>query len=204
MVKKFLFQGDSVTDAGRNWSDGADLGSGYPMFAASSFAACNPEKNVTFLNRGISGNRVRDLAARWEEDCLAIKPDVLSILIGVNDTWRRFDSDDETSEAAFEADYRKILTQTKKALPNTQIILMEPFSLPDPPEYGLWREDLNGKIRVVRRLAAEFRTDFIPLDAIFTSAFIASGANKWTADGVHPTCYGHALIAQHVLETANL
>ena len=104
-----LFQGDSITDCGRDRNNPDDLGNGYPLLVASLFNALYPEKNVKFINRGISGNRVRNLKERWEEDCLALKPDYVSILIGINDCWRRYDNNDPTSSSDFERDYRYIL-----------------------------------------------------------------------------------------------
>lgn len=190
-----LFQGDSITDAGRNRNDINDLGLGYPMFIASWFSALYPDKNVRFINRGISGDRVRNLKARWQEDCLDLKPDWISILIGINDCWRRYDSNDPTSVEAFESDYRYILDQVKEKL-NAKIILCEPFVLPTPEDRVQWREDLDPKIHVVRKLAREYGAIFIPLDGIMAQACARKEPAFWAADGVHPTPAGHALIAQ--------
>lgn len=190
-----LFQGDSITDAGRNRNDINDLGLGYPMFIASWFSALYPDKNVRFINRGISGDRVRNLKARWQEDCLDLKPDWVSILIGINDCWRRYDSNDPTSVEAFESDYRYILDQVKEKL-NAKIILCEPFVLPTPEDRVQWREDLDPKIHVVRKLAREYGAIFIPLDGIMAQACARKEPAFWAADGVHPTPAGHALIAQ--------
>lgn len=190
-----LFQGDSITDAGRNRNDINDLGFGYPMFIASWFSALYPDKNVRFINRGISGDRVRNLKARWQEDCLDLKPDWISILIGINDCWRRYDSNDPTSVEAFESDYRYILDQVKERL-NAKIILCEPFVLPTPEDRVQWREDLDPKIHVVRKLAREYGAIFIPLDGIMAQACARKEPAFWAADGVHPTPAGHALIAQ--------
>ena len=145
-----LFQGDSVTDCGRDRNNYAGIGSGYAYFVASLFSALHPEMNVKFINRGISGNRVKDLKGRWDTDCIDLKPDVVSILIGINDTWRRFDSNDATSVDAFEADYRFILGEIKIKLPNTRIVICEPFVLPYPEERKAWREDLDPKITATR------------------------------------------------------
>ena len=128
-----LFQGDSVTDAGRSREDDAQLGLGYPRLVSSLLSASYPELGLQFINRGISGNRVRDLKARWSEDCLELKPDILTILIGINDCWRRYDREDPTSPEQYEEDYRWILTQTQERTA-AQIILLEPFVLPYPPD----------------------------------------------------------------------
>lgn len=195
-----LFQGDSITDAGRDWSDPNSMGVGYPMLAAAFFQARYPESGVRFVNRGISGFRVCDLKARWQEDCIDIRPTIVSILIGINDTWRRYDSDSPTSAEQFEADYRAILTQTRENLCG-HIVLMEPFVLPHPEDRKAWREDLDPKIHVVRALAREFEAALIPLDGLFAQASTRREPEYWAGDGVHPTAAGHALIAQAWLET---
>lgn len=200
-METILFQGDSITDAGRVREDFYNLGAGYPNFVKSMYLANNPKEEATFINRGISGNRVRDLRSRWQEDCIALKPDVLSILIGINDCWRRFDSNDPTPAEKYEDDYRFILNETRQKLPDTRIILMEPFVLPEPADRIAWREDLDPKIHVVRKLAFEFKTDYIALDGIFAQNYIVSNPSLWTPDGVHPTQAGHALIAEHWLDT---
>lgn len=195
-----LFQGDSVTDAGRIKEKPDDLGMGYPYFVASWFAALHPELKVKFINRGVSGDRVKDLKKRWVEDCLNLKPTVLSILIGINDTWRRYDSNDPTSPEKFEEDYRYILQQVKENL-DAKIILCEPFVMSEPPDRREWRVDLDPKINVVRKLAKEFGTYYIPFDGIMAQAAILRDPLFWTQDGVHPTGEGHALMAKEWLKT---
>jgi lysophospholipase L1-like esterase len=190
-----LFQGDSVTDAGRGYDNDANLGQGYPNTIAAWFTALYPEKKVKFINRGISGHRVKDLQGRWQKDCLDLKPDVISILIGINDTWRRYDSNDPTSSAEFEKGYRDLLGQIRKHL-NAKIILCEPFVLHVQPGQDKWREDLNPKIDVVRKLAIEYDALLVPLDGLFSQAATIQPPAVWAADGVHPTQAGHALLAQ--------
>jgi acyl-CoA thioesterase-1 len=190
-----LFQGDSITDAGRSRQDDADLGRGYPALAAAWFSALHPEKRVRFLNRGISGNRASDLDGRWHRDCLDLHPTIVSILIGINDTWRRYDRGDPTSAEVFEAHYRAILEATRDVL-NAQIIILEPFSLPVPEDRAAWRVDLDPKIAVARKLAREFDAIFVPLDGIFAAAATRHEMSFWLPDGVHPSPAGHALIAQ--------
>lgn len=192
-----LFQGDSITDAGRNREDPGSLGTGYALMVAGWCQALFPEINATFLNRGVSGDRVADLKARWPEDCLALKPDLVSIMIGINDCWRRYDSNQPVTLAAFEADYRAILKQT--ATLGARIILCEPFLLPVLEGQEKWREDLDPKIQVVRRLAREFDALLIPYDGIFAQAATLQEPAYWLHDGVHPTAAGHALIAREWL-----
>jgi acyl-CoA thioesterase-1 len=194
-----LFQGDSVTDCGR-LQDPTGLGAGYPMMIAAAYGAKYPEDRVEFVNRGISGNRVKDLQERWQEDCLDIKPDVVSILIGINDTWRRYDSNDPTSAEEFEHGYRDLLTRTRENA-DALIIMMEPFVLPYPEDRLDWRVDLDPKIQEVRNLAREYKAVLIPLDGIFAQAVCRRAPGFWAADGVHPTVHGHALIARQWMDT---
>jgi lysophospholipase L1-like esterase len=195
-----LFQGDSITDAGWLREDPNSMGGGYAMMASAWFSALYPEMGVRFLNRGISGHRVRDLKSRWQEDCIDLKPDWVSVMIGINDTWRRYDSADPTSTESYEEDYRHILGRVRDEL-GAKLILLEPFVLPCPPDREAWREDLDPRIHVVRKLAVEFGALLVPLDGVFAQAACKREAAFWAADGVHPSPAGHALIAQAWLRT---
>ncbi len=190
-----LFQGDSITDAGRYREDPDDLGTGYAMLAASWFQALYPEKGVRFLNRGVSGDLANDMQKRWQKDCLDLQPSWVSILIGVNDTWRRYDSDIVTPIATYEASYRAILVRTVQES-HARLILAEPFVLPVLPDRFAWREDLDPRIHVVRKLACEFGALLIPFDGLFAQASTLREPAFWAADGVHPTPAGYALMAQ--------
>lgn len=192
-----LFQGDSVTDCGRSREDTTDLGPGYPRFAAEELAKRYP--NLRVINRGISGNRSGDLVARWEEDCLALKPDLLSILIGINDTWRRFDSNSPTTAAEYEANMRRLLADVRDRL-GIPVVLMEPFVLEVQPGQADWREDLDAKIDVLRRLAREFGCLLVPLDGLFAAESCRMPMERLATDGVHPTEEGARLIARAFVE----
>lgn len=195
-----LFQGDSITDWGRNYEDPSSLGVGYALMIASRLGLQFPEKKLTFINRGISGNRVTDLQRRWDKDCLELKPTVVSIYIGINDTWRHFDSGEETTAAQFEASYRDLIERTKKAT-NAKLILIEPFVLPVPEDRKGWRQDLDPKIHVVRELAREYGALLVPLDGLFAAASVKAEPAYWAPDGVHPSPAGHALITDAWLRT---
>lgn len=195
-----LFQGDSITDWGRNYQDGASLGVGYPLIVASRLGYLYPEKKLTFLNRGISGNRVKDLQNRWDEDCLDLKPNWVSIFIGINDTWRRFDEGEETTAEQYEAAYRNILERTTAKL-DARLVMMEPFVLPVPEDRKQWRGDLDPKITVVRDLAREFGALLVPLDGLFAAASVKAEPSYWAPDGVHPSPAGHGLIADAWIRT---
>lgn len=196
---RVLFQGDSITDAGRSRENDRELGQGYANFIAAWLSARYPERSLTFLNRGISGNRIYDLENRWTEDCLALKPDWLSIMIGINDTWRRYDSQTPSPLAEYEACYRRLLDRVS-AESDARIILLEPFVLPTPPDRIAWREDLDPRIDAVRRVARDYEALYLPLDGLFAAASTKREPAFWAADGVHPTQAGHALIAQAWIE----
>ncbi|MDR1692913.1 MAG: SGNH/GDSL hydrolase family protein [Oscillospiraceae bacterium] len=200
-AKRVLFQGDSITDCGRDRDDPASLGGGYPKRVADAYNAFCPGSGTVFINKGISGNRVIDLLARYETDFLAVKPDILSILIGINDVWRRYDSNDPTTLEAFSQNYRELLTRVKRDLPDTKIVIIEPFVLYALPDRHIWREDLDPKIQAVRLLAEEFADMFIPLDSCFAKLVVEGIPTAELAeDGVHPTDFAHGLIARIWLE----
>lgn len=191
-----LFIGDSVTDCGRRDDADRNLGHGYVRLINEAFEAGGTP--ATIVNRGISGNRVRDLKARWEKDALALAPTLVSVMIGVNDMWRRYDDNDPTTAEQFAADYRDILGQ----LPGRDemaLVLMEPFLLPVTAEKEKWRDDLDAKIAVVHELAAEFGAVLVPADSFLNG--LDTPAAEIAADGVHPTELGHELLAKLWLDT---
>jgi lysophospholipase L1-like esterase len=192
---RILFQGDSITDAGRDYADGGSLGLGYASYIAAWLSARAPEQRLEFLNRGISGNRIYDLETRWTEDCIALEPDFVSILIGINDIWRFYDSNMVSPIPEFEACYRRLLDRVHGET-KAQVILLEPFVLPTPPDRLAWREDLDQRIDVTRRLARDYGAMLISLDGLFAHSATRREPEFWTVDGVHPTAAGHALIAQ--------
>jgi acyl-CoA thioesterase-1 len=201
---RILFTGDSITDSNRRIDQHHPLGTtGYVLFTGSRLMQHLASPQLEIFNRGIGGDRVSDLLGRFDADLLALQPTVVSIMIGINDTWRAFDSNDPTTAASYEADYRAILTRIRDEL-GARVVLMEPFVLHVPPDRAKWRADLNARIDVVRQLALEFKTDLIPLDGIFAQAATQAPAEFWAADGVHPTFAGHQLITQAWLKNAGL
>ncbi|HET6297189.1 MAG TPA: SGNH/GDSL hydrolase family protein [Kribbella sp.] len=180
-----VFAGDSVTDCGRR-ADPEGLGDGYVRDLFDDLGAGRPR----IVNAGISGNRAVDLRARWQTDVLAHEPDLVSVLIGINDTWRRYDEDDPTSTEDFEAAYRACLEPVR-----ARLVLVEPFLLAVKDEQRSWREDLDPKIEVVRRLAREYDAILVPADVEFTRQAAVVGATTLADDGVHPTSAGHRLLA---------
>jgi acyl-CoA thioesterase-1 len=201
---RILFTGDSITDAGRNGSPNCPLGAnGYVVMTASRLMAHFASPKLQIFNRGISGNRVNDLLGRIEPDLIELRPTVVSIMIGINDTWRRYDSNDPTAIPAFEADFRTLLTRVRREL-QARVVLIEPFVLHVPADRATWREDLNPRIDAVRRLAVEFSADLIPLDGLFAQAATQAPAEFWAPDGVHPSDAGHQLMSQAWLRNAGI
>ncbi len=190
---KILFQGDSITDAGRDRSDIHNLGNGYPKYTAELIRNRHPGTDFEFINLGISGNRAENLRDRWQEDCIAHQPDLVSILIGVNDTWHRSGDKNWMPHDYFEECCRYCLTEIKEKT-NAKIIILEQFLIP-VPDKEFFRVDLDPKIQVTRKLAREFADAFIPLDGILASQCIGEKPTVWAADGVHPTEAGARLIA---------
>ncbi|GAA1596109.1 SGNH/GDSL hydrolase family protein [Kribbella sancticallisti] len=182
-----VFAGDSVTDCGRR-TDPEGLGDGYVRQLHASFGPQPPR----IVNVGISGNRAVDLDARWQADVLAHEPDIVSVLVGINDTWRRYDKDDPTSTESYEQSYRNMLEQVRG---RAELVLIEPFLLAVKEDQLGWREDLDPKIDVVRRLAAEYGALLVPADGEFTRQAEQVGATTLADDGVHPTAAGHRLLA---------
>jgi lysophospholipase L1-like esterase len=199
---RILFTGDSITDCGRDRNDPGSLGVGYAHIAGAHLQAQLASPALKIFNRGISGNRVCDLLDRVEADLLALKPSVVSVLIGINDVWRRYDSNNPTAPEAFERDYRTLLE--KIATIKARVVLLEPFVLHVPADRFAWREDLNPKIDITRQLAIDFGAELLPLDGLFAQAATQAPPAYWAADGVHPSPAGHALIAETWLENAGL
>lgn len=201
-----LFQGDSITDMGRNRSrkgvnDNSGLGPGYPFIAASELLLHHPDKDLKIYNRGISGNVVPQLAARWDEDCLDLKPTVLSILIGVNDYWHTLGGGYTGTLDSYKRDYDALLERTKKALPSVKLIIGEPYAIPGVKAVTpSWFPTFTGYQKVARELADRYGAWWIPYQQIYETAIKSASAHYWTPDGVHPNAAGDALMARAVLE----
>jgi len=188
-MNTIVFAGDSITDCERR-TDPAGLGDGYVRRIAAHLDGA-----FRVVNVGISGNSSGDLRGRWETDVLAERPALVSILVGVNDTWRRYDSGAVTTVEAFESNYRALLDP----LAGVPLVLIEPFLLPINEEQVTWREDLDPKLAVVRALAAEYGAILVPAD---TALADAGSPAEMAPDGVHPSDRGHDLLAALWLEHA--
>lgn len=194
---RYLFQGDSITDCGRgDYGNPYATGCGYPRLLEADLMAQDGDCEV--MNYGISGNRVVDLLARWKRDCLNLKPDVITILIGVNDVWHEFGNHDGVSVLLFEEVYRILLRETFAALPQTRLILMGAYVMPGPattPDWDVFSGEVAARREVTRKLAEEFGLTYVDLQEAFDEAQKKFPVQRWTGDGVHPTAAGHEVIA---------
>ncbi len=196
-----LFQGDSITDAGRNREQAeannfAGLGGGYAMMAATGILADHAQRTPRIYNRGNSGDRVVDLYARWKIDALNLRPDIISILIGVNDTWHEFGGNNGVEVSRYQTIYRLLLEWTRSILPDAQLVLCEPFLLPCGVVGPGWREEVDQRRKVVAELAQQFNALLVPFQTLFDTALTEAPAEYWAHDGVHPTPAGHARMAK--------
>ena len=197
-----LFQGDSITDWGRDHSKNepnttSALGSGYTLIAASQLLLNHADKNLQIYNKGVSGNKVFQLAERWDTDCLALKPNILSIHIGVNDFWHTLGGGYTGTIDTYITDYKKLLDRTKAALPNVKLVICEPFALKGVkavddkwyPTFDLFR-------KAAADIASQYGAIFVPYQTVMDKAIQTAPAPYWNMDGVHPSVAGEALMAQ--------
>ncbi|MEP6853402.1 MAG: SGNH/GDSL hydrolase family protein [bacterium] len=187
-----VFIGDSITEAGRDRSNPDDVGHGWVRFVATALADAAVPPQV--VNRGIGGNRVSDLGPRWSADCIDLAPALVTVQIGVNDTWRRYDGGEVSEIVGFTDAYRELLERVRDDT-DAGLVLVEPFFLPMGSITEEWHEDLDPRVDAVGALAERFGARCVPLSAVLTAAGERAGSAIWTTDGVHPTAAGHALIA---------
>ncbi|GAB6988852.1 SGNH/GDSL hydrolase family protein [Paenibacillus pini] len=202
-----LFIGDSITDCGRNRPVGeggfGQLGNGYVAQVDALLHAVYPERNIRILNTGISGNTVRDLKQRWQEDVLDLKPDWLSIMIGTNDVWRQFDQPLNPAYHVYLTEYeqtlKELLALTRPLLKG--LILMTPYYL-EPNEDDPMRATMDVYRSAMRNIADEFDAILVDtqaaFDAISEHVYLSSLAIGW--DRVHPGQRGHMTLAREFLK----
>jgi len=196
-----LFQGDSITDAGRDRArTGANdiraLGLGYPLLLAAELREQHARRDLQVFNRGISGNRVPDLQARWQADAIALSPATLSILIGVNDIWHVIGKAHEGAAARYEAGYAQLLASTRTALPGVRLVVMEPFVLRVGAVSDAWFPEFDDFRAAAKRVAKGAGATFVPLHEMLQDLARKSSPAYWAGDGVHPTLAGHQAIAR--------
>ncbi len=196
-----LFQGDSITDAGRDRKGGSannsrGLGRGYPNLIAGALLADYAKQKLTIYNRGISGHKVPDLAARWQKDTVDLKPNILSILVGVNDIWHKLAGRYDGTVDDYETGYRQLLKDTQAELPGVRIVVCEPFVLRCGAVNDDWFPEFDQRRAVANKLAEELNLDRVPFQTMFDEAVKFAPPEYWAGDGVHPTLAGHALMAK--------
>lgn len=194
MKIKLLFQGDSITDAGRSYEDPHLLGEGYVKYAAKYLQEAYPQVVFEFINLGISGNQTLSLVNRLDKDFIDVQPDIVSILIGINDVWHHAEDRSWIPDEVFEERYRTVL-QAIKDKTNAKIMMLEPFLIPVEDKL-YFREDLYKKIEIERALAREFADVYVPTDGLLASAYIGNEPTAFAADGVHPTDFGAEYIGR--------
>ncbi len=202
---RVLFQGDSITDGGRErggrYPDHA-LGHGYPYLIAARYGGHFPELKLNFFNRGISGNKLSDMAGRWQGDAIALKPDVISILIGINDVWHNIAANREIKYEEIEQNYDKLLGDTLSSLPGVKIVLCEPFLLKGQANQNKWEQWEAATKRIqqmVARLGEKHKLPVVGFQKVFDDACRRAPAEYWLFDGVHPCWAGHQLMADEWL-----
>lgn len=201
---KILFQGDSITDAGRTRDTDVSIGVGYPLLVKASLGFECPGK-YEFINRGISGNRVVDVYARIKSDIINIKPDVMSILIGVNDVWHEFtDSPNGVDADKYYRIYDMLIEEVKRALPDTKIMIMEPFVLrayATEEKWDCFNSEVKKRAQMAKKIAQKYNLPYITLQDGLDELSKDVEASYWLVDGVHPTAMGHEYIKQEWIKT---
>lgn len=198
-----LFQGDSITDAGRNRKQEGSannmraLGHGYPLMIGADVMLANPSLELQVFNRGISGHKVPDLQKRWDKDCVDIKPNLLSILVGVNDIWHKLNGNYDGTVQSYLTGFKQLLAETRQKLPNTTIVICEPFALKTGAVNGKWFPEFDQRRAAAREASDSIGAIWVPFQKMFDDA-VAAGTQPafWANDGVHPSIAGNALMAE--------
>ena len=204
-MKRILFQGDSITDAGRSREDEMHMGLGYPRLVSAALGFENPGE-YEFLNRGISGNRIVDVYARIKKDLINLKPDVMSILIGINDVWHEVGEQNGVDADKFFRVYSMLIEEVKEALPDIKIMILEPFVLKERATVDNWEyfeTETKKRQEMANKIAEKYDLKFVPLQAKFDEAVKLAPPVHWTGDGVHPTYSGHELIKREWIKAFN-
>ncbi len=204
-MKKFLFQGDSITDADRRRDNDSNYGYGYPNLFAAEILKNRPYE-FEFINCGISGDKIVDVYARIKMDIINLKPDYMSLLIGVNDVWHELNEENGVAAPKFEKIYDMLISEILEALPDIKIILLEPFVLKGcgtERYYDVFREEVKKRSDAVKRIADKYKLKFVPLQDKFDEAAAGGNDPYWLADGVHPTPAGHCLIKDELMKAFN-
>lgn len=200
-MKTILFQGDSITDAGRSRNNDSERGIGYPTLVSAELGFKYPAQ-YNFINKGISGNRIVDLYSRIKCDFINIKPDYLTILIGINDVWHEINDRNGVDNKKFFKVYSDLIEEIKTMLPDIKIFILEPFVLEaraTEKNYDIFRRETLMRAESAKAVAEKFGLTFIPLQEKFDKACEKAEPSYWLSDGVHPTAAGHELIANELV-----
>ena len=201
-MKKILFQGDSITDCGRSRENDAALGTGYATLVQASLGLENSGR-YEFFNRGISGNRIVDVYARIKADIINLRPDYMSLLIGVNDVWHEISAMNGVNEEKFERIYCMLIEEIKEALPELKIMILEPFCLKgiatdnteqQPEKWNIFATEVKKRAAKARAVAEKYGLTFVELQDKFDELSLSAENAYWLVDGVHPTPMGHEMI----------
>lgn len=201
-MKKILFMGDSITDAGRNYEYDNFRGYGYATLVSASLGM-DRANEFEFVNKGISGNRITDLLARVKRDMINLKPDYMSILIGINDVWHEIGANNGVDTDKYEMYYNMLIEEITEALPDIKIMILEPFVLKASATEENWdrfRQGAEEKAAAAKRVAEKQGLIFVPLMKLFDDATNIAPNDYWLLDGVHPTAMGHELIKREWLK----
>lgn len=196
-MKTILFQGDSITDAGRIRENAFDQGKGYPAYVSARMGLENPGE-YTFYNRGISGNRIVDVYARIKADIINLKPDYMSILIGVNDVWHEFGHQNGVEAEKFEKIYSMLIEEIKEALPDIKIMIMEPFVLKGSAteaNFEAFKYEVEKRAAAAKRISGKYSLPFMSLQEDLNNLTKKAPNDYWLFDGVHPQITFHQYIA---------
>lgn len=204
-MKTILFQGDSITDAWRdrgvsplpdNLPTAMHFGAGYVNKTAGKLLLDHPEENLNIINKGISGNRIVDLYARWKQDALNLKPDIISILAGVNDVWHEYNYQNGVEPDRFEQIYDMLLSWTKKVLPDVKLVIGQPFALHSHVVNDEFYDNVQLYGKIVEKLAAKYNAPFVRYQDIFNEAAKKRENTLYLVDGVHPSITGAELMSR--------
>ena len=197
-----LFYGDSITDAGRDKENGRDLGKGYAAKLAALYSVLFPNQRIRFFNRGVSGNVSADLLKRYEKDLLALKPRYVFILIGINDTWHGWAEGNPISAEVTRSHVRELIRRIRNDLEGTQVIVLKPWLLDSDPAKISWHEDFDRKGEYLASVGQEYADLWIDIPSAYQKDMERGDAaqEKICPDGVHPSDYGHGLMALEILK----
>ena len=194
---KILFIGDSITDANRDKTDPTDLGEGYVSLLAEKLRPLYENMSFTFVNKGVSGNRIFDIAERLESDCIAENPDIVILFEGINDVWHKYSHGIELDLDAFSACYESVAAKIKES--GAKLVIAEPFLL-NVPDKKRFRKEFDPEVAAIKKIAEKYADAYIAFDEIFTGVSKSVSISAYSADGIHPTHRAARLIADNLIK----